>query len=59
MTHKDFELVADVVATAQYDSGSPQEVQVGLAMAFADRLAETNPRFDRARFVTAATRNLR
>jgi hypothetical protein len=52
MTRKDFELVAD-------SGSSPQEVQVGLAMAFADRLAETNPRFDRARFVTAATRNLR
>jgi hypothetical protein len=51
MTKKDFELIAKVVARSTIGKG--QEARTGIANAFADELEEINPRFDRARFLTA------
>lgn len=57
MTRKDFELIADAMKLA---SGSitvaPYDAQTALELAstiLADRLATTNPNFDRARFLKA------
>lgn len=50
MTKKDFKLIAAVVA------GMPPDADmVSVAYAFANALASTNPRFDRERFLKAAT----
>lgn len=54
MTKKDYELIARVLR-AQRDASSP-EVRYGLrtlSVAFADELAETNPRFKRDVFLRA------
>lgn len=51
MTRQDFELIAGVVASID----SKDNTQTYVAELFADRLAETNPRFDRERFIEAAT----
>lgn len=55
MTRKDFEAIAYILKCKashpdHYDHGT---VQV-LAMALADYLSTTNPRFDRSRFMHAA-----
>jgi hypothetical protein len=50
MTKKDFELIADVIGKAWHGSA---DTRADIANAFADELEETNPRFDRARFLTA------
>lgn len=52
MTKKDFELIAEVIATLPESISYNDQEQV--AAAFADRLATTNPRFDRDRFMDAA-----
>lgn len=50
MTKQDFILIADVLASL------PDVVAREAVVArFAERLAETNPRFERARFIRAAT----
>lgn len=49
MTRRDFELIAGVVATLPLGGAD----RLVVAQAFADRLPETNARFDRARFVSA------
>jgi hypothetical protein len=50
MTRKDFELIAEVIATSWAGSG---ELKNALAVNMADALQATNPRFDRARFIAA------
>lgn len=50
MTKKDYELIAEVIATAWHGSG---ELKSSLANNMADALQTTNPRFDRARFLAA------
>lgn len=50
MSRKDFELIARAMRTCPTDD--PQ----GMAEWMADHLATSNPRFDRARFIEAATR---
>ena len=59
MTKKDFELIARVLRTARSDTpdATGRRVTAELAAAFADELAATNPRFDRARFIAAATKD--
>jgi hypothetical protein len=55
MTKRDYELIAEVVKDLRNLSLVPDfEVnpQV-IAQTFADRLAKTNPRFDRAKFLRA------
>lgn len=57
MTRKDFELIAAVLLAARAEFPTPgknrvHDYTVGL---FVDALAHTNPRFDRARFIAAAT----
>jgi hypothetical protein len=53
MSRKDFQLIAEVLAT------EPEtHTRLRLAVAFADRLARTNGRFDRARFLRAAGADL-
>jgi hypothetical protein len=59
MTHKDFVLIAGVLALArasidQERSTAPDEVLDAVATLMAQALAGTNPRFDRARFIAAA-----
>ena len=56
MTHKDFQLIADVLqhADAHTSVGGQDERTVRwVAELMADSLATTNPRFDRARFLKA------
>jgi len=52
MTKKDFQLIADVLKAS---STSPMNrcVIKELAATFASELAKTNPRFNKARFVSA------
>lgn len=52
VTRSTFEAVALAVRLAQVTPEARQEV----ARSLADQLAETNPRFDRDRFMKAATR---
>ena len=46
MTRKDFEMIAETL----FDTKTPIEVVKG----WAERLANTNPRFDRDRFILAS-----
>ena len=58
MTKRDFELIARVVKQVGEDGALAMDSagdRIALAEQFADALAETNPRFDRARFVEAST----
>lgn len=55
MTKQDFQLIADTIKGESFNWGGqmtdPQHER--LASNFADALAHTNPRFDRARFLKA------
>jgi hypothetical protein len=51
MTKKDFELIAKAVKEITADSY--KQTREDKANLFADALALTNPRFDRAKFLTA------
>lgn len=53
MTRKDYELIARVLRNS--DEMIDEMALEALAENFADELADTNPRFDRARFISAAT----
>ena len=61
MTSRDFRAIADIIAGLsevgldESDDGKPQHVQRYVAGRFADFLGGTNPRFDRERFLAAAT----
>ena len=50
MTRKDFEMIAEVIATAWHGS---EETRTGLSNKMADALETTNPRFNRALFLEA------
>jgi hypothetical protein len=50
MTRKDFQLIADTVGGMTYLSETDRAT---IAHDFADSLANTNPLFDRARFLAA------
>lgn len=50
MTRKDFQLIADVIATSWHASA---ESRRDMANDFADALENTNDRFDRERFLAA------
>jgi hypothetical protein len=53
MTQKDFVLIAEVIRNlTTSDDGTSVEV-AGLVEDFANRLSDTNPKFDRKRFVNA------
>lgn len=52
MTAKDFTLIARTIACLSLPVGNSREYIAGQ---FADNLAQTNPRFDRERFVKVAT----
>jgi hypothetical protein len=54
MTRKDYELIAEVIATSWHYS---QDSMEDLAYRFADLLEEDNPRFDRHRFLVACGAN--
>ena len=56
MTKKDYELIAGVMArlSADFNNGGEDTVSLSLvAQELADVLSTTNPRFDRARFLSA------
>jgi hypothetical protein len=50
MTRKDYELIAEVIATAWHGS---EDTQADLSNRMADALEGTNPRFNREMFLTA------
>ena len=50
MTRKDYELIAEVIATAWHGS---EDTQADLSHKMADALEGTNPRFNRELFLTA------
>ncbi len=50
MTRKDFELIAEVIATSWHGN---EELKFQLSHNMADKLEGTNPRFNRALFLTA------
>jgi len=52
MTRKDFQLIADVLK-AHRTSPLNRMVVKELAVSFAQKLADTNPRFNKQRFVEA------
>lgn len=60
MSKRHFELIAEVLADVRgYYAPTPSqftndEIHGNYVLAFADALAETNPRFDRIRFIEAA-----
>jgi hypothetical protein len=59
MTKKDYELIASILKGAQNyeatfnDNEKGAKAIEGITHTFATMLAHTNPRFDRARFLTA------
>ena len=58
MTRKDYELIAEIIRVAMYTTNKYNEEQgkswvEHIALEFSDSLRSTNPRFDRARFLTA------
>ena len=60
MTRKDFQLIAEVLAASQPGHGNTEldaqaDTHDSVVIGFADRLATTNPNFDRDRFVAVAT----
>lgn len=58
MTRKDFTLIAEVLAQAMVSAdaiGLGTGTIAYLIEQFADKLATTNPRFDRDRFIRAAS----
>ena len=50
MTRKDYVMIAEIVATSWHAS---QGSKADMAYRFAEALGADNPRFDRARFLTA------
>jgi hypothetical protein len=53
MTKKDFQFIADTIKGMPSFTNSLRAARRSAALAFADSLATTNPRFDRARFLQA------
>jgi hypothetical protein len=57
MTRQDFEFIAEIVretiADPDLDSCVKEPLTFHMSRKFADALAQTNPRFDRARFLRA------
>jgi len=49
MTRKDFKLIASVIDKLNFT----REHKLFIAQSFADRLTDTNPNFNRAKFVAA------
>lgn len=54
MTRKDFIFIAEVIRDMPTYTPSLRAQRESCAVAFADRLPETNPLFDRDRFLKAA-----
>lgn len=55
MTRKDFIFIADVIRSMPTHAPTLRAQRESCARAFADRLGETNPRFNRELFFQAAT----
>lgn len=53
MDRRHFQLIADVIAAYTFEGSEPEAERAMFAAAMADKLAETNPRFNRARFLIA------
>ena len=56
MSKKDFELIASVIRAHQ-DGGKQDMVVRGLALSMAIEFQKVNPRFNKAMFIKACTRN--
>lgn len=50
MTRKDYKLIAEVIAVSWFGSA---DLKLDLVNNLADKLEQDNPRFNRARFLTA------
>lgn len=57
MTKKDFEFIASVIHNMPSHADSLRAQRQSCAAAFAERLAEINPRFNRERFLEACGYN--
>lgn len=56
MTKKDYELIADVLTTMRYSSGTDNSTEAlykSIVLDFALRLRDTNPKFNPDRFIRA------
>jgi hypothetical protein len=57
MTRKDYKLIAEVLKSGMENwagwNEKPEEVLSGTARSLATKLAQDNPRFDRAKFLEA------
>ncbi len=53
LQRRHFEVIAEAFRTFRPDDGASRLVTMALARHMADRLVETNPRFDRLRFLIA------
>jgi hypothetical protein len=55
MTRKDYQLIADAINLSKWSSGNDIHLETirTVAQDLATKLAQENPRFDRARFLTA------
>jgi hypothetical protein len=53
MTRKDFELIAGVIKTQREKMHNETETVDEVALAMAEALEDTNPRFNRETFLTA------
>ena len=55
MTHQHFRTIAAIIRAMPIHAPTLRAQQASCATAFADALALTNPRFDRARFLAACS----
>lgn len=53
LEHRHFAFIADVIASMPTHAATLRTQQRSCALSFADACARTNPRFDRARFLSA------
>lgn len=51
--HRHFAVIAAVIANLDNSDVYPEPLRAEVAKAFADRLAATNPNFNRSRFIAA------
>lgn len=55
LQHRHFATIATIISKLDYAGVDPDEVREGIAEHFARYLAETNAKFDRARFLRACS----
>ena len=53
LQHRHFAVIAGIIASMPNHAPTLRTAKRSVALQFADKLADTNPRFDRARFLAA------